>query len=144
MGLRHDARELAVQTLFALFFDEEKQSAETIKNRIAQIIDFQDKSFTNQQNKFIEMLVKNTYKNLESIDGLIKHFLKNWDFKRISVMDKMILRLAIMEMEFTETSPKIIINEAIEIAKKFCGDKSGKFINGILDAVMHREKNDKM
>ncbi|MBC8312958.1 MAG: transcription antitermination factor NusB [Candidatus Cloacimonetes bacterium] len=144
MGLRHDARELAVQTLFALFFDEEKQSAETIKNRIAQIIDFQDKSFTNQQNKFIEMLVKNTYKNLESIDELIKRFLKNWDFKRISVMDKMILRLAIMEMEFTETSPKIIINEAIEIAKKFCGDKSGKFINGILDAVMHREKNDKM
>ena len=151
MGLRREARELAIQTLYALDLDSEeisKNSAkipEFINEKIAQVIAFNDKKFSDSQKEFTHFLVQNTYKNLDTIDNLIKQFSEHWDFNRIAILDKIILRMAIMEMEFTDTPPKIIINEVIEIAKKFCGEKSGKFINGILDAVMHRKNsNDKM
>lgn len=146
MGSRREAREIVVQTLYALCLNSNeitKDSAESSKHineKLSQIIDFNNKSFSNSQNEFCNFLVNNTYLNLESIDNLITRFSEHWDLRRISIMDKCVLRMAIMEMRFTDTPGKIIINEAIEIAKKFCGEKSGKFINGILDSVMHSNK----
>lgn len=143
MGSRREAREIAVQTLYALclnsneFSQDSADSLKHINEKLSQIIDFNKKLFSNSQNEFCNFLVNNTYQNLESIDDLITRFSEHWDIRRISIMDKCVLRMAIMEMRFTDTPGKIIINEAIEISKKFCGEKSGKFINGILDAVMH-------
>ena len=151
MGSRREAREIAIQTLYALCLNSNEmtkdfaESSKHINEKLSQIIDFNEKSFSNSQNEFCNFLISNIYQNLESIDDLIKQFSEHWDIRRISVMDKCILRMAIMEMKFTDTAGKIIINEAIEISKKFCGEKSSKFINGILDAVMHsKEKNGKM
>ena len=155
MGLRREARELALQTLYALHLDilensiaaqpNEDKITQVIKEKLDQIIAFNEKTLLPSQKEFSLFLVENTYRYLKEVDELIKRYSEHWDLRRISVMDKSILRMAIMEMEFTETAGKIIINEAIEIAKKFSGEKSGKFINGILDAVMHRkDKDDKV
>lgn len=150
MGLRRESREIAVQTLYALYLTPEclETSAKIpalINEKLAQVIAFNDKVLFNSQKEFSYFLIENTYNHLETIDDLIKQFSEHWDFNRISIIDKSILRMSIMEMEFTETAGKIVINEAIEIAKKFSGEKSGKFINGILDAVMHRkDKDDKV
>ena len=85
-------------------------------------------------------LIKNTLLNLDAIDDLIKAESENWDFSRLALVDKNILRMATYEIVYQKTHPAIIINEAIEIAKKFSTENSGKFINGILDAVYKKAK----
>jgi N utilization substance protein B len=72
----------------------------------------------------------------ESIDVKIRAFSENWDFKRIAVVDRNILRLAIYELLFRDDIPPVVsINEAIELAKRFSTEDSSKFVNGILDRV---------
>lgn len=75
-------------------------------------------------------------------EDIVKH-LKNWDFNRLAIIDRVILRLAIIELEhFEDVPPEVTINEAIELAKKFSTDKSDKFINGLLDAIFRRLKKE--
>lgn len=70
-------------------------------------------------------------------DELVSRHTKNWDLERIALIDRLLLRLAICEMlRFEDIPPKVSINEAIEVAKRYSTDNSGKFINGILDAVL--------
>jgi len=85
---------------------------------------------------FLQDLVEGTLKNLQEIDQEISKHLENWSIDRLSKVDVNILRLAIYEMKFSVDVPEnVAINEAIEVAKKFGDDKSGKFINGILSKV---------
>ncbi|MGC9336974.1 MAG: transcription antitermination factor NusB [Candidatus Cloacimonadia bacterium] len=149
MGPRREARELAVQVIYALelngYTSQEKAKDANLDQVIEDIISIHTKKLTQEQKEFIDFLVKRTYYNLPVIDELIRKFSKNWPFHRISIVDKSILRLAIMEMLFSETPAQVVINEAIEISKKFSGEKSGTFINGVLDTVMHyKEKYDTM
>lgn len=70
-------------------------------------------------------------------DEIIERYVKNWDLSRIALVDRILLRMAITEfLAFEDIPPKVSINEAIEIAKKYSTAKSGQFINGILDAVL--------
>lgn len=72
----------------------------------------------------------------EQIDEIIRAKVEKWEFNRIAVLDRIVLRLAAAELlYFPDVPPKVSINEAIEIAKKFSTEKSGKFVNGILDAI---------
>jgi len=72
----------------------------------------------------------------EQLDDIIRLKVEKWEFSRIAVLDRIVLRLAAAELHyFPDVPPKVSINEAIEIAKKFSTEKSGKFINGILDAM---------
>lgn len=74
-------------------------------------------------------------------DEIIKDNLKNWEISRIAVIDKLILRMAIAELYyFDQIPPEVSINEAIEVAKKFSTELSGKFINGVLDAIYQKNK----
>jgi len=85
---------------------------------------------------YAKFLIEGTIKNLDEIDSVIKSKLRNWDFNRLSSVDKAILRFSIFSMlNEKELSEKIVINEAIEIVKQFGTDESYKFVNGILDAV---------
>ena len=96
--------------------------------------------------EFALLLFSQTQKNIIEIDELIKKHIENWDMKKILIIDKSILRMAACEiLFFSEIPVKVSINEAIEIAKKFSNDTSGKFINGILDAIrIDLEKNGKL
>jgi N utilization substance protein B len=88
---------------------------------------------------FFANIVRGTLLNLEKIDCLIAALAKNWTIDRMSRVDRNILRLSIYEILFIPETPKnVVINEAIEIAKKFGNDESPAFINGILDAAVKR------
>ncbi|MCK4654876.1 MAG: transcription antitermination factor NusB, partial [Candidatus Cloacimonetes bacterium] len=85
--------------------------------------------------EFASDILINLNSNISEIDKKIKKHSTNWSFDRIAKLDLSILRVATYEMLYTDTAPAIIMNEAIEIAKKYCSESSGKFINGVLNAI---------
>jgi len=88
---------------------------------------------------FANQLVRGTTEHLEEIDPMIAKHAENWNLKRMAVIDRNILRLGVFELlHMNEAPPKVCINEAIELAKRFGDAKSGKFVNGILDAIHKR------
>lgn len=85
---------------------------------------------------FAEPLIKGVLEHRAELDEHIKRHCKNWDFHRIAAVDRNIMRLAIYEMLHREDIPPVVsINEAVDIAKRFSTEDSGKFVNGILDRV---------
>ncbi len=85
---------------------------------------------------FAEPLIRGALEHRDEVDAIIKKHAKNWELHRIAVVDRNILRLAIFEMLHREDIPPVVsINEAVDIAKKFSTQDSGKFVNGILDKV---------
>jgi len=94
-------------------------------------------SFIEETKEFSRKLVSGTSSKLEEIDRVIKEYSKNWSFDRISSVDKSILRLSIYELLYLkENPPSVVINEALEMAKKYSDEVSAKFINGILGAIV--------
>jgi transcription antitermination factor NusB len=91
--------------------------------------------------QFAEELVRGTASHLAQIDPLISAHADNWEMKRMAVIDRNILRLGVYELLYVEDMPpKVCINEAVELAKRFGDTESGKFINGILDAI-HKHRS---
>ena len=92
---------------------------------------------------FAQTLLNTTVEHQQSIDLIIKKKASNWNFDRIALIDKLLLRMGICELfYFEDIPPKVTINETIEIAKHFSTEKSGQFINGILDSILHDMKSD--
>lgn len=131
MGQRRKARELALQILFQ--YD--------IRRGECDINGFlKDKSASDESKEFAIRLRDCVIRHLSEIDALIKRSAKGWALERMAVVDRNILRAAICEMlYFTDVPPKVAINEAIEIAKKYGSEESGQFVNGILDKIMKEE-----
>ena len=96
-------------------------------------------NFINHQNirkeltGFAETLVRGVLEDLGDLDAEIMASSKNWSLDRIAIIDKIILRLAIFELRTMDTPTKVVLNEAIELAKNFSTEHSSKFINGLLD-----------
>ena len=84
---------------------------------------------------FANQLFEGAAKEVSSLDQMIRLHCENWRFERLAAIDRAILRLAIHEMSAAETPPKVVLNEAVELAKKFSSEESGSFVNGVLDAV---------
>jgi len=92
---------------------------------------------------FAENLLRLTVDHQGAIDAIIRKKATNWNFDRIALIDKLLLRMGICELYyFEDIPPKVTINEAIEIAKHFSTEKSGQFVNGILDSILHDMKAD--
>ena len=90
---------------------------------------------------FARHLVKKTIEHSDDLDCIIRAKVTNWDFKRIALLDRLILRMGICELLFfRDIPPKVSMNEAIELAKLFSTERSGQFINGVLDSVMNDVK----
>ena len=88
---------------------------------------------------FADSLAAGTVANVEKIDALITRHAENWRLDRMAVVDRNILRLAVYELAWlSETPAAVVLDEAIEVGKKFGSEQSGSFINGILDAVRKR------
>lgn len=123
-------REVVMQILYA--YDIRKEDIHTVAEGILpEEISRQPKS-----KDFAFALLEKIVPNLTLIDSKIKSHADNWELDRMAVIDKNLMRIAIAEMlYFPDVPPKVSINEAIEIAKQYSTDKSGKFVNGILDAV---------
>ncbi len=89
---------------------------------------------------YIETLVRGTLEHIKEIDQVITKYAANWHLDRMATVDRNILRFATFELLFmAEIPPKVAINEAVNIAKKFSQEDSGKFVNGILDKINHTE-----
>jgi N utilization substance protein B len=84
---------------------------------------------------FAEQLARATTANLKVIDPLISEHAEHWRLSRMAVLDRLILRMAVYELLHTKTPRPIVMNEAIELAKKFSTEDSAKFVNGVLDAI---------
>jgi len=97
---------------------------------------FSDEEYSSRVKDYSLLLTHHTLKNISYLDELICKKSKNWEIGRIAIIDSIILRMAIAEMLFIEDTPlKVSIAEAIEIAKIFSTKDSGRFVNGILDAI---------
>lgn len=132
MGFRRKARELALQLLFQIDFTgdhiEIPPSFWVENNALPQV------------KTFAEILVQGVLKHLSEIDQIIEKYTQHWSRDRMAAIDRNILRFAIFELLYLkEIPPKVTINEAIEIAKRFGSEDSGAFVNGILDRIHHDE-----
>jgi N utilization substance protein B len=154
MGKRREARERAVQFLFQHDLNPPADLAAALghfweSQRAAAIAE--DKGAANWGQpvelppstaeetairEFADPLIRGTLEHRDEADEVIKKHAKNWDLHRIAAVDRNILRLAIYEMLHRDDIPPVVsINEAVDIAKKFSTQDSGKFVNGILDHV---------
>jgi N utilization substance protein B len=133
MTRRRKAREVALQFLYQLDLQGERDPG-------TQATEFWTRHpLDDDAREFADELVRGTKATQEKIDDVITRFAEHWDLERMAAVDRNILRLAVYELGWrTETPPKVVINEAIEIAKKFGTAESSRFVNGILDRV-HRE-----
>ena len=135
MGKRREGREAAVQCLYQL--DANREELSELFPRFWALRSAPGKEApTGKTRLFTEELVTGVAAHLADIDARIKKFAANYELHRISAVDRNIIRLAIFEMlHCPEVPPVVSINEAIEIAKRFGSEESGRFVNGILDRV---------
>ena len=133
-GRRSQARESALKVLYQL--DITKDSPEDALN-----IFFRHHRVPVSSQTFVIKLVKGTHERLAEIDPFLTKYATNWSLPRMPVVDRNILRLGTFELLFdSETPPKVVINEAVELAKRFGTNDSSKFVNGVLDSIHKSER----
>lgn len=133
MATRHQVRECIVGLLYA------NDIGNTGNDKYLDTI-FEEKKIRNLQREFAMELYEGVKEHLDAIDLALNVYLKEWDLKNIGNIERAILRLGAYELLHTNLDDAVIINEAIELAKKLCNDTSPKFINGVLDAIASKKK----
>ncbi len=93
--------------------------------------------------EFSRLLIQGVTAQRADLDQKIATAAENWSVQRMAATDRNLLRLGAYEIHFTETPGKVVIDEAVELAKRFGGAQSAQFVNGILDKLMHRKQNTK-
>ena len=91
-------------------------------------------------NKYVKDIVNGVLENQDKIDETINKYLENWDLDRLGKTDRAILRLSTYEMMYYDTPKVVVINEAVELAKKYSDDKVVKLINAVLDKIRDNEE----
>jgi len=132
MGARRKARELALQMLF------QHDMGGNGPDQIVDTFEELQKSKPNTR-EFAVKIFRGTVDNLEKIDDMIQNQAENWRLSRMAAVDRNIIRMSVYEfLHETDTPKLVVIDEAIEIAKKYGTQKSSQFINGILDGILKR------
>ena len=156
MGLRREARERAVQFLFQYDLNpgDEKELVQNLSqfwhtHRLSESSYEKGNAMWGKKVElpepttrdasvqvFAEDLIRGVLEKKEELDLKLQKYLRNWDLKRMAVVDRNVLRMAIYELYYREDIPPVVsLNEAIEIAKRFSTRESGKFVNGLLDRI---------
>ncbi|MFA7662368.1 MAG: transcription antitermination factor NusB [Patescibacteria group bacterium] len=136
MSSRHLSRSLAMQTLYQWDFNDQPNES------INDFLNYNLSEFAPliKEDVFAVALVNGVINNLKAIDEHIVKYAPEWPMEQITIIDRNILRLGIYELLFSkEVPPKVVINEAIELAKTFGGHSSGKFVNGVLGTIYEKE-----
>jgi N utilization substance protein B len=134
---RRHLREKSLQVLYAY-----KLTGDPIDQVKQQQLEELDKK---DDRKFCEDLIKNTIENDEKYEVIITETVDNWDMERIALIDSIIIKMCLTEFfHFEDIPPKVSINESIDIAKDFSTRNSGKFVNGVLDAILEKLQNEKL
>ena len=137
MRLRSKAREVALCLLYQV---------EIVKRDCAKVLQDYCEAFPQRKEvvNFSSLIAKGVLKNQPTIDSLIKKYAKNWEIERMAAVDRNVLRIAVFELFYLDDiPPKVSINEAIELAKRFGDVDSPRFVNGILDKIYKSERPSK-
>jgi len=129
MSLRRKSREFALQMLFQ--WDLARQKPAAIKRTF-----WKAAKAAESTRKFADQLFEGAVTQAEASDALVGKLSENWRFDRLAAVDRNILRLAIFELKFGTAPEKVVINEALELAKKFSSEEAPAFLNGVLDAAL--------
>lgn len=131
MGGRRKARELVLQACYA--FELSKNPPQQILETLILPADLDSAN-----KEFAVRLFLKTLEHVDEFNAMIREKAANWELDRIAIIDRILLRMAICEfLYFDDIPPKVSIDEAIEIAKKYSTENSGRFVNGILDAILN-------
>ncbi|CAN5846542.1 transcription antitermination factor NusB [soil metagenome] len=133
MGTRRKARECALQMLFAA--DVAKTQESVLTNNYWN--ELGEETLDEKTRGFADAIVLGALRQLETIDDKIRTRAEHWRIERMAIVDRNVLRLAVYEFLFTDTPHTVVINEALEIARRFSSYEATQFINGILDAIKH-------
>ena len=133
MRKRTQAREFALQILYHR--DINPEPTESLLGEFWESADVLP-----EIREYAERLVRGTLTHLSEIDEVLAKYAEHWQLHRMAVVDRNIMRFAVYELLYREEiPPKVVINEAVNIAKKFSQEESGKFVNGVLDKINHTE-----
>jgi N utilization substance protein B len=135
---RRLAREIAVQSLYQIEMNEVSADV-ALQAAVEELIEPEETVEVSPEAnlEFLRSLVYGTTAKHEKIDELLSGYLTGWKMDRLSRVDRQILRLAVFEMFFDEQTPsRVVVNEAIELAKHFGTEESGKFVNGVLGQMI--------
>ncbi|MFA5791812.1 MAG: transcription antitermination factor NusB [Candidatus Paceibacterota bacterium] len=141
MANRHLSRSIVLQTLFEWDFLSENEKIDNYSSdKIKEVLKKNLKEFAPglEDDAFVFLLIEQVLKKQKVVDEIIGKAAPDWPIDKISIIDRNILRIGLTELLFgdrKEVPPKVAINEAIELAKTFGGENSGKFVNGVLGAV---------
>lgn len=128
-GKRSQARESALKALYQLDITHDAPE-EALR------IFFRHHRVPPSSQPFVSGLVCGTVERMKEIDTLLSKYATNWTLERMAIVDRNILRLGVYELLYGQkTPPKVVINEAVELAKGYGTSDSGKFVNGVLDAI---------
>ncbi len=131
MANRHLLRTVALQSLFEWDFNHGEDNLHEITDRM-----LEEFAGGAEDSEFAKQLLQGVIDNKEEIDQTIRETAPEWPLEQITTVDRNVLRLGIYELMFAkETPPKVAINEAVEMGKRFGGDSSGKFVNGVLGTL---------
>ena len=140
MANRHLLRTVALQTLFEWDFNNRQGNLDEILDRV-----YGEFALGADDSSFAKDLVDGVVGNMEELDVVIVKYAPEWPIAQIPIIDRNVLRLGLYEMlHVTETPTKVAINEAVEMGKRFGGDSSGKFVNGVLGALYKDTPEDKL
>lgn len=132
MGVRRRGRELALQMLYQ--HELSGSVPEEMAGRFEEL-----EQVSPQSREFALSLVRGVLKHWEEIDQRVNAQAEHWRLERMAAVDRNILRLALYELLFEpDTPPAVVIDEAVELAKRFGSEQSGPFVNGVLDGFLHR------
>jgi transcription antitermination protein NusB len=133
---RRVVRERVLQALYA--YELSHEPIQFIIENIVADLEKQPESFA-----FAKQLILKVIECNNELDDLIRQRIEHWEFNRLAIIDRIVLRMSICELlYFDDIPPKVTINEAIEIARDFSTEKSDKFVNGVLDSILDDLKKD--
>ena len=128
MNIRRKARETALQVLYKIDINQ-GESSEVFGP------DMETLAPGTEARRYCELLVRGVVDHGREIDSVIEANSENWTLERMAVVDRNILRVSVFELLYTETPYKVIIDEAVELAKRYGSEESSAFINGIIDKI---------
>ncbi len=132
---RRAERQFALQSLYSLEYNN---------IQVPELLERLDGPNKESASEFSLKLIEECSHRKDELDELIKPYLKNWEFSRVAVIDKILLRMAVVEFLYFELiPPEATMNEVIEISKDFSTERSGKFINGVLDSILKKLRKEK-
>ena len=131
MKNRSELREISMQAIYQIYIYESSNIEYELNKVIKELLEV--------ENPFVNELTEGVISKQDEISKIANKYLVNWDIDRLSKVDKAIISSAIYELKYMDTPPLVVINEAIELSKKYSDEKVTKMINAVLDEIYHEE-----